>query len=73
MNTQKDKTFMTNSSDSKLSKRDKWKVVMVLLALTVVLGAGFSWFLYPKQSEMVDGNQGDSAIIPELQTAVDSL
>ena len=73
MNTQKDKTFMTNSSDSKLSKRDKWKVVMVLLALTVVLGAGFSWFLYPKQSERVDGNQGDSTIIPELQTAVDSL
>ncbi len=73
MNTQKDKTFMTNSSDSKLSKRDKWKVVMVLLALTVVLGAGFSWFLYSKQSEMVDGNQGDSTIIPELQTAVDSL
>ena len=64
---------MTNSSVSKLSKRDKCKVIMVLLAMTVALGAGFSWFLYPKQSEMVDGNQGDSAIIPELQTAVDSL
>jgi cell division protein FtsI (penicillin-binding protein 3) len=73
MNTQKEKTFMTNIRDFKLSKRDKWKVIMVLLAMTVALGAGFSWFLYPKQSEMVDGNQGDSAIIPELQTAVDSL
>ena len=57
----------------KLSKHDRWKICFVLLVIVVTLGIGFLWFLYPQQPEIAEKGKGDSTIIPELQSAADSL
>ncbi len=59
----------------KLSKRDSWIIVIVLMAIAVVLGFGFFWFLAPEQPERIRTGEkmGESTIVPGLQEAVDSL
>ena len=59
----------------KLSKRDRWKIAIMLTALVAGLGMGFYWFLSPKQPERIKTGKkmGDSTILPELQATVDSL
>ena len=57
----------------KLSKHDRWKLYSLLLVIAVALGVGFLWFLYPQQPEIAEKGKGDSTIIPELQSAADSL
>lgn len=57
----------------KLSKHDRWKLYSLLLVIAVALGVGFLWFLYPQQPEITEKGKGDSTIIPELQSAADSL
>ena len=59
----------------KLSKRDRWKIAIVLIAIAVALSAGFYWYLTPQQPEKIKSGKiiGESTIIPELQTAVDSI
>ena len=59
----------------KLSKRDRWKIAIVLIAIGVALSAGFYWYLTPQQPEKIKSGKiiGEPTIIPELQTAVDSI
>ena len=59
----------------KLSKRDRWKIAIVLIAIAVALSAGFYWYLTPQQPEKIKSGKiiGEPTIIPELQTAVDSI
>ena len=62
----------------KISKREKWKiaiVAMVLLALVVILGIVIHNSLAPQQTEKIKTGKkmGEPTIVPELQTAVDSL
>ncbi len=59
----------------KLSKRDRWKIAIVLIAIAMALSAGFYWYLTPQQPEKIKSGKkiGEPTIIPELQTAVDSI
>ena len=57
----------------KLSKHDRWKLYSLLLVIAVALGIGFLWLLSPQQPEIAKKEKGDSTIIPELQSAADSL
>ena len=59
----------------KQDKCDKWKMAIVLLAIAVALGAGLYWAFSPKQPEKIKTGKkmGEPTIVPELQTAVDSI
>lgn len=62
----------------KMSKREKWKiaiVAIVLLALVVILGIIIHNSFSPQQPEKIRTGKkmGEPTIVPELQTAVDSL
>ena len=59
----------------KLSKHDRWKIAIVLIAIAVALSAGFYWYLAPQQPERIKTGKkmGGSTIVPELQTAVDTI
>ena len=59
----------------RLKKSDRWKITALLLAIAVTLGIGFYYFLSPQQPEKIKTGKkiGESTIVPELQTAVDSI
>ena len=59
----------------RLKKSDRWKITALLLAIAVTLGIGFYYFLSPQQPEKIKTCKkiGESTIVPELQTAVDSI
>lgn len=62
----------------KLNKREKWKIAIaavVLLSLVVALGMWIHSAVAPEQHEIVKSGKkmGEPTIIPELQSAVDSL
>jgi cell division protein FtsI (penicillin-binding protein 3) len=59
----------------KLSKNDRWRIAIVLIAIALALSAGFYWYLTPQQPEKIKTGKkmGDPTILPELQTAVDSI
>ena len=62
----------------KISKREKWRIAIVaimLLALVVILGIIIHNSLSPQQPEKIRTGKkmGEPTIVPELQTAVDSL
>ena len=62
----------------KISKQEKWKIAIaavVLLAMVVILGIVIHNSLSPQQPEKIrtEKKMGEPTIVPELQTAVDSL
>ena len=59
----------------KQNNRNKWKMAFVLLAVAAALGAGLYWAFSPKQPEKIKTGKkmGEPTIVPELQTAVDSI
>ena len=59
----------------RLKKSDRWKITALLLAIAVALGIGFYYFLSSQQPEKIKTGKkiGESTIVPELQTAVDSI
>ena len=59
----------------RFKKSDRWKITALLLAIAVALGIGFYYFLSPQQPEKIKTCKkiGESTIVPELQTAVDSI
>ena len=62
----------------KLNKQEKWKIAIiaaVLLSLVVALGMWTHSAVAPEQHEIIQTGKkkGEPTIVPELQSAVDSL
>lgn len=59
----------------KLSKRDKWRIAIMLLTIAVAIGGGIYWLIASQQPEKIKTGKkmGDPTIVTGLQTAVDSM
>lgn len=62
----------------KLSKREKWKLAILTIgffSITALFGLGCYLYISPRQADGREAwkEEGESTIVPELQSAVDSL
>lgn len=71
----RDDELQVLGKSQKLSKRDRWKIAIILLAIAFALGIGFYLVLSPQTSKTtkIEKTPGEPTIVPELQECVDSL
>ena len=71
----RDDELQVLGKSQKLSKRDRWKIVIILLATAFALGIGLYLALSPQTSKTtkIEKTPGEPTIVPELQECVDTL